>query len=115
MRNATGTGSIFQPVFALDEPEFHPASRHLVHIQDSNGEDILTFVPRKNIQSLSFSSPLLEEGETYTIFYGGSSTGTVVDGLYQGGSYSGGTQLASFKVSDIVTRLGSGGSWGGRP
>ena len=87
----------------------------LVHIQDSNGEDILTFVPRKNIQSLSFSSPLLEEGETYTIFYGGSSTGTVVDGLYQGGSYSGGTQLASFKVSDIVTRLGSGGSWGGRP
>ncbi len=87
----------------------------LVHIQDSNGEDILTFVPRKNIQSLSFSSPLLEEGETYTIFYGGSSTGTVVDGLYQGGSYSSGTQLASFKVSDIVTRLGSGGSWGGRP
>ena len=87
----------------------------LIHIQDSNGEDILTFVPRKNIQSLSFSSPLLEEGETYTIFYGGSSTGTVVDGLYQGGSYSGGTQLASFKVSDIVTRLGSGGSWGGRP
>jgi hypothetical protein len=85
----------------------------LIHIQNSAGEDIFTFSPAKNYQSLAFSSPALVTGETYTISYGGNSSGAALDGLYQGGSYSGGTQITSFTVSGVVTAIGSGGGMGG--
>ena len=86
----------------------------LIHIQNSAGEDILTFASTKRYQSLAFSSPELVNGETYTVSYGGSSSGSQLDGLYQGGSYSGGTQVTSFTVSSVVTAIGSGGMGGGR-
>jgi hypothetical protein len=85
------------------------AAGTLVHIQNSAGEDILTFAPTKQYQSISFSSPELVNGTTYTISTGGSSTGTNQEGLYQDGSYSSGTENASFKVSSTVTTVGSGG------
>jgi hypothetical protein len=81
----------------------------LFHIQNSAGEDILTFAPTREYQSVSFSSPKLINGETYTISTGGSSTGTPSDGLYQSGSYSSGTQAGSFTISSTVTTVGSGG------
>jgi len=86
----------------------------LVHIQNSAGEDILTFAPTKTYQSLTISSPKLVNGTTYEIFTGGSSTGSVNDGLYQDGSYASGTQYTSFTVSGTVTMVGSGVGGGGR-
>ena len=80
----------------------------LFHIQGSDGREIVTFSPAKEYQSIAFSSPELSNGATYDVFYGGSSTGTVNDGLYQGGTYTAGTNLGSFTVSGMVTRLGSG-------
>jgi len=80
----------------------------LFHIQSSEGREIVTFSPAKEYQSIAFSSPELSNGATYDVFYGGSSTGTVNDGLYQGGTYTAGTNLGSFTVSGMVTRLGSG-------
>ena len=85
----------------------------LVHIHTSTGQEVLTFSPSKSYQSIVFSSPDLEKGTTYEIFLGGSSSGSVVDGLYQGGSYSGGTQLSSLTISSTVTYLGSSGGFGG--
>jgi len=85
----------------------------LVHIQNSAGEDVLTFAPTKAYQSLAFSSAKLLKGATYTVYTGGKSTGTLKDGLYQGGAYTGGTQAASFTVSGTVTTVGSGGRGGG--
>ena len=82
------------------------------HIQNSAGEEILTFAPAKEYQSVAFSSPKLIKGETYTVYVGGSSTGTVTDGLYQGGAYTAGTQAESFTVSSVVTQVGSGGRGG---
>lgn len=88
----------------------------LIHIQSSDGTEILTFAPAKQIQSIAFSSPELKKGVTYEVYYGGSSTGTATDGLYQppregteylGGTYSGGTQYTSFVVSGTVTTIGS--------
>ena len=70
-------------------------------------EDILTFVPTKAYQSLVFCSPDLEQGTTYTVYSGGSSTGTATDGLYTGGKYSGGTEVVSFTISSVVTNAGS--------
>lgn len=86
----------------------------LIHIQSSDGKEILTLAPNKPFQSLAFSSPALTRGATYQVFLGGSSTGTAVDGMYSGGTYSGGTQAASLTLSAIVTTSGSGGGQGGR-
>jgi hypothetical protein len=79
----------------------------LLHIQTSQGHDILTFSPTKHYQSLALSSPELVTGATYDVYYGGSSTGTVNDGLYQDGTYTSGTKYTSFTISGIVTRIGN--------
>lgn len=79
----------------------------LIHIQSEDGTDILTFAPTKAYQSIALSSPNLRDGTTYQIFVGGSATGTVTDGLYQGGNYQGGEVYASFTVSNIVTQIGN--------
>jgi hypothetical protein len=76
----------------------------LFHIQAADGTDILTFKPAKIYQSVAFCSPKLVKGSSYDVYLGGSSTGTVKDGLFEGGTYSGGTKSTSFTVSGIVTR-----------
>jgi hypothetical protein len=85
----------------------------LVHIQDESGADILTFAPAKQYQSVVFSSADIREGATYTVYSGGSSTGTDTDGLYQGGGYTPGTEYATLTISEMVTSTGaSGGQMG---
>lgn len=42
----------------------------LVHIQTSDGEEVLTFSPNKSYQSIAFSSPELLNGTTYEIYLG---------------------------------------------
>ena len=81
----------------------------LIHIQGSNGEDILTFSPTKVYQSIAFSSADIVTGTTYDMYLGGSSTGTATDGLYEGGTYSSGTQYTSLTISGVVTSVGGGG------
>lgn len=79
----------------------------MVHIETEDGEDVLSFVPTKDYQSIVLCSPNLKKGSTYNIYYGGSSTGTAKDGLYTGGTYSGGTKFDSFTISDSVTSVGT--------
>jgi len=83
----------------------------LIQIQSSDGDEILTFSPTKQYRSIAFSSPELANGSTYQVTYGGSSTGTATDGLYQGGTVSSGTELTSFTVSSIVTAIGRSSRW----
>jgi hypothetical protein len=87
----------------------------MVHIETQDGEEILTFVPTKAYQSVVLSSPELENGSTYVVYSGGSSTGTVTDGLYSGGTYTAGAPVSSFTISSMVTGAGAfgGGSPGG--
>jgi len=68
----------------------------------------LTFAPSKTYQSVAFSSPELTTGSSYNVYVGGTSTGTVKDGLYQDGIYTPGTKYTSFTVSGVVTNLGGG-------
>ena len=91
-------------------PSPQPAGT-LVHVAGRDGQAILTFVPAKAYQSLVLCSPELKKGATYTIYAGGRSTGALADGLYSGGKYTAGTQVASFTVSSIVTMTGT---YGGR-
>jgi hypothetical protein len=85
----------------------------MVHIETENGEELLTFIPTKEYQSVLFSSPDLANGSTYVIYVGGTSTGTAVDGLYSDGTHSAGSQVASFAISSIVTSAGVSGGMGG--
>ncbi len=91
------------------------AAGTMIHIETKDGEEILTFVPTKAYQSVVLSSPELENGSTYKVYSGGSSTGTVTDGRYSGGTYTAGTEAASFTISSRVTGAGSlrGGFFGG--
>ncbi|MFZ7138528.1 MAG: carbohydrate-binding domain-containing protein [archaeon] len=70
----------------------------LVNVQTDSGEDVLTFCPTKTYQSLVFSTPELATG-SYTVYVGGSSTGTPNNGLYEDGTYSGGTAYGNFTIS----------------
>ena len=87
----------------------------LVHIEDENGEDLLTFSPTKQYQSVLVCSPDIQAGSTCKVFVGGSSTGTVADGLYSGVSYTPGTEYATVAVSGITNISGSTGRQGGMP
>lgn len=85
----------------------------LVHIETSAGDEVLTFKPVKQYQSIAFSSSKLVKGTTYLVYTSGSSTGTATDGLYTGGSYTAGTKYTSFTISSVVTKLGSSSGMGG--
>lgn len=90
------------------------SANSIVHIQDSEGNDLLTFAPYRKYQSVVLSSSDLILGDTYTVYTGGNSTGSYADGLYSGGVYSGGTVYESFTISGIVTTIGtSSGDPGG--
>ncbi|MEA4890430.1 MAG: carbohydrate-binding domain-containing protein [Clostridiaceae bacterium] len=82
----------------------------IVRIQSQSGEELMTFMPTKNFQSLVICSPDIKQGTTYDVYTGGASTGTAAaGGLYSGGTYTAGTKAASLTVSGPVTTYGSSG------
>lgn len=87
----------------------------IVCVQNKNGENIITYSPSKKFSSVIISSPDIIQGESYSIYYGGSSSGTAKDGLYSGGEYSGGTLLETVTAESAVTQAGTGtfGQMGG--
>lgn len=92
----------------------------LLTITDQDGKVLCAFAPEKQYQHVVCSTPEFQEGNTYTVTLGGSCSGTETDGLYTGGSCTGGTELTSFTISDRITTAGSsaGGmnpQGGGRP
>lgn len=89
------------------------APQTLVHIQSSDGTPVLTFAPSKSYQSITFSSAELTTGASYEVLLGGTSDSAVTDGVYQGGTVSGGTLYTTFTVTDTVTMLGTMGGMGG--
>ncbi|XEC96095.1 carbohydrate-binding domain-containing protein [Paenibacillus tarimensis] len=97
----------------------------LVHLEDSEGNEIATFAPTKNYQVIVVSSPNLKEGTTYTLYSGGTANGSEQSGLYNNGEYRGGNKVVEFEIANSVTWLsetgvtaarsgGFGGMGGGR-
>ncbi len=105
MAQAPGTSSTINSVLVNMTSTLKAGT--IFHIQNSKGEDILTFAPTRQFQSVVLASPQLVKGTSYDIYTGGSASGTMVDGLYQQAAYSGGTKLSSFTVSSAVTMIGS--------
>lgn len=77
----------------------------LFHIEDSEGNHIVTFAPQRSYYSIVFSSSDLQNGTSYNVYSGGTCTGEEEDGLYQGGIYSGGNLETSFTISQTVTTV----------
>ena len=74
------------------------------------GEALVTYAPTRAYQSIVVSSPAIAIGQTYTILAGGSSSGAAVDGLYSGGSHTGGSTVATIETTGVIT--GAGGVFG---
>ncbi len=50
------------------------AAGTMLHIETAAGEDVLTFLPTKEYQSVLVSSPELQNGESYVVYTGESSS-----------------------------------------
>lgn len=81
------------------------ANSSLFHLEDAGGNNIVTFKPIRSFYSMIVSSSDLKSGSSYKIYTGGTSTGTLKDGLYTGGSYSGGTLKKTFTITGKLTSI----------
>ncbi|MWC30263.1 carbohydrate-binding domain-containing protein [Paenibacillus sp. MMS18-CY102] len=107
MVQATSDGSA-QPGVLMTYPQAQQAGT-LVHLADNEGNAAITFAPSKDYQAVFISSPNLKQNASYTLYSGGASTGTEIDGLYEGGEYQGGTQIVAFETASLVTWLNESG------
>ncbi|MDF2626852.1 MAG: dockerin type 1 [Symbiobacteriaceae bacterium] len=87
----------------------------LVSLHDQQGNAVVTYTPSKPYQSVVISSPKLKKGETYTLYTGGTASGTVSDGLYTDGARRDGTKVVSFAITNVVTWLSESGVTTGGP
>ncbi|MBN2775518.1 MAG: hypothetical protein JXR31_14780, partial [Prolixibacteraceae bacterium] len=78
---------------------------NLIHVESSGGKNIFTFKPVKSYQSVVFSSPKIEKGNSYDFYLGGTVTGETFNGLYLDQDYSGGNINNTFTVTAIVTSI----------
>lgn len=77
----------------------------IFHIEDSQGNNVLTFAPMRSYYSIVFSSDDLQTGETYTLYTGGSCTGVETNGLYNDGDYVGGSFETTFTINQIASTI----------
>lgn len=79
-------------------------STSLLRIQNSTGDEVLTFKPKYGGYYFLFSSSALVQGGTYSIYTGGSYTGgNNLNGFYSGGTYTSGTLKKTVTLSNSST------------
>lgn len=81
----------------------------IVNLANADGNNIITFAPDKNYQSIIISSPELKLDSTYTLYSGGTSTGVKNNGLFTGGDYENGTILTDLVISKSVLSISDTG------
>jgi hypothetical protein len=83
----------------------------LIYIKSSVGSEIFTFkLPKAYSENMAlvFTSPLLQANASYTIYKGGSVSGSDnFHGLYSGAVSNGGAAAATFNTSSMVTVVGN--------
>ncbi len=82
-----------------------------VHIVDSSGAVVATFVTTKAIASLVFSSPAITDGETYTVYTGGNADAKA--GVTTG-STDGAEEQGTVTAGQYTQAQGPGGGGGRR-
>jgi hypothetical protein len=85
------------------------ASTKMIRIVDGDGEEVVSFAPSKNVQSIVVSLPSLSKNVTYSVYVGGTvaSADSSLDGVTSGGTYSGGTLYKTFSITAITTSVGA--------
>ena len=82
----------------------------IIHLADSNGNAILTFVPTKAYRSVIISTPEIKTGESYSFYAGGKVAGNATNGLYETtAAYTPEGEAVSFTPADMVTYLSESG------
>jgi trimeric autotransporter adhesin len=100
MIQATSTSSTQNTVLV----QVSTSANTAFNIQDASGNTLVNYKPSRNAYYFVFSSSLLQSGDTYKVYTGGSITGgESINGLTTGGSYTAGTLKGSFTVSSKVT------------
>lgn len=83
-----------------------------VRIEDKNGDEVITLAPPKAFSSAVIVTPQLIDGESYTVYVGGETDGSVTDGVVRGGSYTAGELSTTVTLSGVSTMVNLGGSVG---
>jgi len=81
------------------------SSGTIMHLEKNDGTELFTFKPSRSYSFLIFSSSDLASGSTYKLYTGGSSSGTVENGLYSDGTYTAGTLKKTFTISQKSTTV----------
>lgn len=92
----------YQPAAAITYSSYQ-SSGTIVDIKDSSGNDIITFKPVKQYNSVIVCTPDFTSNYSYTLYSGGSCTGTSLGGLYIDGTYTSGTQKTTFTIGSSIT------------
>jgi hypothetical protein len=77
----------------------------LFNLQNSDNVNLVTWQPVRSTYYVVVSTADLKTGSSYSIYTGGSTTGTLKNGIYDGGVYSGGVLKKSFSVTARVTTV----------
>lgn len=84
---------------------------------NEDGEVVATFAPPKYYSSAVIVAPGIKSGGTYSVYAGGSVSGTDANGFATSGTLEGGTLLGTIEASNGYSGGGTpgGGPGGGRP
>lgn len=97
---------------------FTASQADMVHIQDSDGNAVITYQPTRSYQVLTIYTNKLISGSTYQIRTGGSSQNGK-DGIYDDSLYTGGSVYQEFTIETTTTTIGNintrGNTMGGGP
>ena len=102
---STPTTSSSQKSVIIDFGSTQQAST-IASIQQG-GTQLLNFAPALNYRCLLYSSDALAEDVSYDVYSGGSATGDNGDGIFETGSYTGGTLVDSI-TTDSISSYGGG-------
>lgn len=81
-----------------------------VHVEDDDGNTIITYTPSKDYQSVLISTEELETDTSYTLYTGGSSTGNETSGLItDGDDYQSGEEVVTFIPTDVIQWIDESG------
>ena len=81
----------------------------VIHIEDENGNNVLTFTPSVSFSFFSFTSGELKKDGKYYYSIGGSVSGDNKDGVYSAPQYTAEGELTEFTMTDVVVYVGEGG------
>lgn len=81
----------------------------MLHLEDSKGNNILSFSPTKSYSSVVMSTPQIEQNQSYKLYTGGSVSGNTQDGISVDETYTGGNLVVEFETGDVQTYLTESG------